>query len=669
MLNSSRTVSSSHITSKVSKPWVIKKLALIIISLVLIAGIIWVVIPMQKAVHDFQQSVIFDAHKLVRLHEVSRVYTIEKDPFDTTMLWFGTAEGIHVLNTTTFEWRRIGLDHGLPSEKVTGFCFTSDRVWISTLGGMCSLKRGANLVDSCKSAQKSPSRIVALVNIPGIGVVGSAQGEGLFVVRSPDSVPQPFKVSDGIDCVTVTSLRMISGSLFVGTNAGILVSYDIASGKVTKIPCPGSVSKSSTIWDVLQRPEGLYIATSDAGVYVKKTGCDTAYEDKSFPCKGAFCFSNEEDGFFCATPYGLWRYHAANTIWLQFVNPAQQSPTDFSITSLVSSGDLLWYGVLDGKSGYLTKTRVTWQPLRAGLSHPNVAALAVDDSVMWTSYGYQSGFLDRFSSNTLQYHHNYGLASGISDPTIQTLFASHGVLFYGGFESFGWIAPDVGTGRHYTLENGLPHADIAAIVPESRTTLLLASSSGILRYVTINETFEILKESGIDRTTCMALSDTTLWYGTLAGGVKQYDIRHQKIVATYGENVSRIMGIFMLDENNLFVVTKTNGCYTINSALKRWNEVAIPKALYGTSMADDPNNCMCARQIDGRMYLGTRDHGCFVYTPSTKHWNTISFFDGLVTDQIRSFDSDSVNIYIGGYGGVTKIPKQYIDSLFLAQKK
>jgi hypothetical protein len=52
-----------------------------------------------------------------------------------------------------------------------------------------------------------------------------------------------------------------------------------------------------------------------------------------------------------------------------------------------------------------------------------------------------------------------------------------------------------------------------------------------------------------------------------------------------------------------------------------------------------------------------------VYDLRTAAWRRLTFNDGLVTDQVRSFDDTRTQVWVGSYGGLARLDKKYVAEL------
>ncbi len=608
----------------------------------------------------------FDPDAVVRVFDISRVYRIRRNGAPSGELWFACAEGIRMLDPATSEWTRYGLDHGLPGETISDICFAGGTVWAGTWNGPARLD-GA---DSTFRPAVLPSgtasrRVLAIAWIPGAGVFFSIDGEGLFRVPPNDSTAARVTAAGLKTADRITCLKEVDGALVAGAEGGRLLKYDPVAGTIHEIPRLRTKTPKTLLWDVLRHNGRLWAATSDDGLWVGGGESDTLKPVPGFPAKGAYCFAEESDGFWCGTPFGLWRYHDEGEVWVQMVHPAAEEPTDFQVFTLANTADMLWYGSMDLGAGFLNKIRIDWVPMRAGLSNPYVGAFAADDSLCWAAYSYQGGYVDEFRVADVQYERNYGRASGIGDPRIQVLRREERRLYYGGYEGFGYRDITSPTVRHFDTDAGLPHGDVADILIMSPPPHYLATLNGIVAYFPRNDSFAVLANTERHRVTSIAPRGDSLWYGTLAEGLRVYNRGTERIDSVYLRATQRVMGLAHIDLDDggeaICVGTKTSGCHIVDcrsGELRKLEGFAASKGQANRRSHD----IMTLRGIDGRVWLGTRNAGCFVFDPAGAQWYHLGYYDGLVSDRVGALYATRRYVWIGCYGGFNRIEKKYLAS-------
>ncbi|MBD3315321.1 MAG: hypothetical protein GF344_06005 [Chitinivibrionales bacterium] len=611
------------------------------------------------------REVEFDPIACVRLFDISRVYRIRAADYAPHMLWFATAEGIRVLNTETLEWQRYGLDHGLTSETIVDVCFEDGTAWVATWNGLLRFDRAEKRFQPIDfSVGAGGARILAVESVPGAGIFFSIDTRGLYHLAPGDTVPRQRLIPDVRASARITCLKYrTENKLLVGVEGRRLLEYDVSKDEFSTFHFSRPGSRKTYVWDVLFDNGGMWVATSDDGLWHSEKVADTLLPVEYFPAKGAYVFADDRDGFYCGTPFGLWRYHesVSGGTWVQLVHPAEKSATDFQVFTLANTSDVLWYGSMDLGAGYLRKERIEWVPLRAGLASPNVVAIAADDTLLWTSYGYDGDHIDRFFVADVQYDRNYGRYDGILDPQIQSLVLDGSRLYYGGFGCFGWLDDRGASGRYFGRESALPHGDIADIFVQSDSSIYLASHFGLIHYRPHIDSFHLYENTEGMRITCIAPNHDKLWLGTLARGLHLFDPIAGQIMNTRLEGTMRIMAMGVTDAGRVLVATKLSGLYRIDNASDPIERIPAPGGLIDDGAAEREKHVTAARLIDGRFWMGTREGGCAVYDIRREKWGSFGYYDGLVSDRVQSFYDTDSHIWIGCDGGVNRLEKSYIN--------
>jgi hypothetical protein len=625
----------------------------------IIAGL---VIYLEHASREYNRipPVHFDPAHLARVHEVSRIYKISHDPLFPDQLFFACEEGFWMLQEKDYTWKRYGLEHGLPEEAVRSAFVHQGRLFITTGNGMAVLEPSGN-----RFLPVSATNGMSILAAESFGVTDLflyAEGRGLFVMHGNSDSLRPaalpgFKIERDVTC-----LKTMAGRLYICQEGLGVAEYDPEKNRVTRFICSRPLSKRTQFTDLLMHKGRLFAATSDDGLWARRGNTDTLVPVDEFPAKGAYVLSDETDGFWCGTPWGLWRTYDQGGAWMQFVHPEEKKPTDFQVMALCNAGNLLFYGSKETGAGYLNK-QGSWQSLRAGLSRPNVAALACVEGRVVTSYGYQGGFLDVFNSASLEYETPLAPEGGPADPNLQCMAVSGKRLFFGGFESFGFYDFATKEYRHYGRGSKLPSGDIVQIADAGQPPCFCASQFGIVEYFPETDSFSILAATQKYRVTCILPEGDSLWYGTLSNGARLYNRKTgagKELPAIPAS--SRIVGLARVRQKDavagLFAATQNSGCFLMGFAKGEAGLLPVPDSLLSSDNPRD-NDIMAMRRIDGEIWLGTRNNGCLIYNPEKAGWTSFTYYDGLISDQVRSFYDDADHVWIGCYGGFNRLDKSY----------
>jgi ligand-binding sensor domain-containing protein len=286
---------------------------------------------------------------------------------------------------------------------------------------------------------------------------------------------------------------------------------------------------------------------------------------------------------------------------------------------------------------------------------------------VWAAFGYQGGYLDRFSAPDVQFERNYGSRDSLFDSHVQCLKIIENRVYIGGYESFGYIVPGTGERRFFYADDKMSYFDVCAI--ETRTDdplLYLGALFGIVSFNPQDESFSVLRGTDQKRVTALAPDSAGIWYGTLSGGLWRYDFGTDTAVVTTITAASRIEAVWPMVDNgtlHIFCATKHDGILRYSPKKKSVERIFWPGSVLSGDPATFGNAIMTAAVIDNRLWLGTRRHGCLIYFPQRGRWARFDYYNGLVSDQVRAFSSDMNHLWIGCYGGLNKIEKNYLDDI------
>jgi ligand-binding sensor domain-containing protein len=608
------------------------------------------------------QKVRFDSAAVVRVGDVSKVYTIKPEPWNKNKLWFGCAEGLHCFDREAVSWKRYGTDVGLPSDVVFDVEFFDGTVWAATSYGPAVLDKERGTFRALLPNDTLEATAIAALNDSTICIYVANKGLLTFSSRH-DTISSKLVVPGFKENRMVTRMRSIQGILYIGTEVQDVIAYNPSNKQSQSIKFDVRFHGEAQILDIMMVDTTLYVVTSIDGLWKEVHG-DSLVRVKEFPAKGGFIMQPEKDGMWVGTPWGLWRFHQNEDVWVQFVHPAQRNTVDFQVMALFNDTSDMWFGTSEGGAGYFNKKQVKWHRLTAGLSTPNVAAITASDSFVYTASSYRGGYVDCFSAKQMQFEKNLNYNYGIGDPNIQSLYYADSLLLFGGYESFGYINAQSGKRRYFTKDQPLQAYDIAQIVHQGQY-YYLATVFGIVRYKAENDSFYVYKNTIHDRATCLHIRNDSLWYGTLGKGIKLLDLQTQKVQWSSLEGINRIVGISGdVSNQHLFVATDRSGLFFMNPSTGQTTELEISKKIiYHDNPTSPENEIRCMAVSDSLLWLGSEQAGCFVYDIKKRKWGNFTCFEGLLNDQVRSFHDSKRYLYIGCYGGLHKVDK-YSDKLY-----
>jgi hypothetical protein len=222
-----------------------------------------------------------------------------------------------------------------------------------------------------------------------------------------------------------------------------------------------------------------------------------------------------------------------------------------------------------------------------------------------------------------------------------------------------------GDRRFFGAGSALPFADIADIAWQDTAELYLAGLFGVIRFDAARDSFAVLEGAGAARATCVLPLGDSLWYGTLANGLFVRDVGAGRDTCLGLERAGRIVSIALLHEGDegLLAVTKSGACYRVARGSLRLERLAVPSEILDKRYGPFEREIMAARVIDGRMWLGTREAGCSIFD-GRKGWVSITYHDGLASNEVRAIAGSADYVWIGSYGGVSRFDKLYIEAQF-----
>ncbi len=607
-------------------------------------------------------SVEFDPEKCVRLLDISRVFRIRPEPPEDTKLWFASAEGLWSLNTETYAWRRYGLDHGLPTETIVDVAFDGERVWAATWEGVAVYDSSNGRFQPIDIPYSGTTyRVLSIEHDSLSGMYFYVDNRGLFHVPGDSSSAQAIRTPDIRAASRITTIRARGERILLGIEGRRVVEYYPRTGEMREIAFSREGYEKTYVWDIAVFENELWVATSDDGLWKRESDGDTLRPVDGFPAKGAYVFAEEKDGFWCGTPFGLWRYHSREDVWIQLVHPEEKEPTEFQVFTLANRDDVIWYGSMDLGTGYLRKERIRWRDMRAGLSNENTAAIAATDSLFWVSYGYAGDYIDRFDAAEVQYQRNINYVNGIPDPHIQSLYHYNDTLYYGGFSSFGYIDGRNHVYKYYGRDSNIPYADVADIIRAEDGGVFLAGLFGVIRFRPAQDSFYSFPETEGARATCVLQLGDTLVYGTLGKGVKVLDLKTEKVTATHCAFARRIIGLAPTPATGeIYVATESQGLYRLKLADGELTEIPVPPKLLAGKLSDFGHGFLGMRRFDGHVWLASEKSGCLVYGEKSGKWVRLSYLNGLVSSEVLSINESPSYVWIGSSGGVNRYDKEYI---------
>ncbi|OGJ89484.1 MAG: hypothetical protein A2487_06250 [Candidatus Raymondbacteria bacterium RifOxyC12_full_50_8] len=613
------------------------------------------------------RNINFDTSQCVRFLEMSRVYAMLAPEGEKGPLWLASAEGLRQYYPRTGIWTRFGLDHGLPSEEVYDLCMAKGELWVGTERGC------ARFNAQSRSFFREPvfpagdsGRALAVEYLPGRGLFCAFENGSIFLRPESSHVFIPFHVPGVRSKTRITCLKSHGNGLYIGFEGGQLFFYtpDKQSNSFRQIFFNRILDKNTSIWDVMDRKGQLWIATSDFGVWRCGAGGDTATIARNFPTRGAYVFEEETDGMWCGTPFGLWRYHDREDVWIQFVSERRRGIDELQIQCMLNFPDSIWYGDKNSGAGVIRKKEVEFVPMRAGLSRQNMSVITATDSLVCAGYGYQGGYCDLFSVEQFQLASHLDDRFDVLEPNITALLFDRGLLFYSGYHGFGYADCKADAYAFFTKTNdGRSLYDISCIEKlADRTDFFLGSPAGVICFHREQETFSLLAGTKSWRVTALCADSAGLWIGTLGNGLKRFDFSRDSVIGSFLDDKPGAVAVTHIGQD-VYAAFKTQGVFVSKGAGRDFVALPItPDSVYG--MAREERNTITAMRAIGKtLWVGTHDAGCYIYDTSAGEWRRLMASDGLVSGQVRSICATPSYVFIGCYGGVSRYHRGYAETL------
>jgi ligand-binding sensor domain-containing protein len=207
----------------------------------------------------------------------------------------------------------------------------------------------------------------------------------------------------------------------------------------------------------------------------------------------------------------------------------------------------------------------------------------------------------------------------------------------------------------------LPAVDIAQILCPPTGPYYLAGLYGLFEFYAGNDSLVLLGETKGQRISCLLAQGDSLWYGTLGRGLKVMSRQRRTLLHTYLENTRRITGIIELPDHNsphsLFIATSNDGCFRLTAPSQTPLPLLPPDGIMSGTWEDEVNQIMAVRQIDSLVWIATKSAGCILYDPRREAWGRFTYYQGLLSDRVRSLCDNERYIWIGSYGGLTRLEK------------
>ena len=510
-------------------------------------------------------------------------------------------------------------------------------------------------------------------------------------------------ISDSLPAAFVKkTFRDPEGNLWFGHNDGSITKYD--GTRFTIINTQGKVT--STINDIVQDASGnLLFATQNQGIIVVKKDLQTKRIIEPFTRRliSSLCFTSQNKllvGMY--NGLHIYEYDAANdTAW--HVSKIQQVPsTTINSIEKKSDSDIFLIGTQD-EGLYCLKAGVSGDPEEifkpeSPSTFRNISILDLTEDSrghIWLStrgdgvYKIDLSDDSRSVSEFINFNETNGLGSmfvrdvfediegniwiGTYGDGLAALF-DEAFVFYKFEEEIGpvvysvlpdgngyWIGGEgrimklfPGTDKEpeiYGSSHGIPRDGITAFYKDPGDNLWIGTSGiGLFRMNLKTKTAAkyYSTESSLENiVNSITGLNNLVWVGT-NNGVIEIDINtgnRRHLSTTDGLPHNKINDIFVDSEGIVWIATRTNGLYSINSTAE--HKIYGSFVLEFVSITQDHN---------GYLWAATDNDGVFKFIPETDSLNHYSTYNGLKSGSCYSITTGgNGNIWVGHRLGMSKI--------------
>ena len=582
-------------------------------------GFLWVGTEAGLVKFDGARMQVFNRRSDPDIFRNSHIYALETAPDGT--LWIGTnGGGLASLKQGFF--RRFGLEHGLPSGRVSALAISpSGALWIGTYGGgLVEWRDGDPKVYDAASGMPSPV-IFDLAIGPDGAVWVATYGGGVAVLR--DGELQVLNQETGlVDDHVWAVLPTTDGSVWIGTNSG-LQRWREGEGLSRPMGQEQGLSHPRVISLVQDRDDNLWIGTYGGGL--------NRYRD------GEFEHIDRTGGL---SSSHIWRLFEdrEGSLWLGTLGGGLSQLKDGPFTTISNeeglSSDLpssffededqgLFIASRDNGLDRLTNGGVESWSTRNGLTSNNLWGVLRDSrGDLWVATSGRG--VDRLHDGVWR---NYGAEQGLRGSTIFTLIEDRSGDI--------WLGSNLGLNRFvdgkfevFTTDDGLVSNQIRALVQSQDGRLWVGTSAGLS--VFDGEAFSTIPGLEVARISSI-LEDQDrpglLWLGTDGDGVIRFEAQgHFAFNTEVGFFDDLVRAVVEDDFGFLWIATSRGIIRVAKQALMERDPDStssdpIPYVPFGERDGMKSSSCYGGQPAglktrDGRVWFATLD-GVVVVDPAT----------------------------------------------------
>ena len=360
------------------------------------------------------------------------------------------------------------------------------------------------------------------------------------------------------------------------------------------------------------------------------------------------CIAADSENVWVATARGITRWKRQQDRWLHYT--MEDGLANDMVNAVAVDGQWVWFATDEGVSRYDTETD-TFATFRTidGLAGDQVSSIAVDGNYVW--FGTSEG-LNRYDK-TIDSWAVRTRKDGLVSKIITTIAVEPDYVWVGtdreiNPDPHGWDEDprfsrggvsryhrDTDSWNNYTKSDGLIDSEIATIAVDDNSVWFGTQAEGVSQYNQVDQTFiktytktDLLKSNMI---TSIRSDGFQVWFGTANAGVHRFIkpvntwVHYTKADGLSSNHVSWIT----TQGDDVWFASKEDGVSRFDKVTGEWTIYKQADFLADNDVRDITSDA------DGNLWVATVA-GISVYAPQTRAWEIISKEDGLPTPYITS---------------------------------
>ena len=188
---------------------------------------------------------------------------------DGKLVWFGTINGVSMLDTESWTWLTLQTKDGLIANEVRAIAVSDNYVWFGTSNGVSSYNKNDKSLRNYTMEDGLQFRFILDIAVDGSKVY-FATGQGVNIYDEDSGEWSLLTQSDGLMSSAVNSVLVALDSVWFGTELG--VTHLLGSGEMIHLteaeglPAPGVISMAASdesIWFVTKKGVARYTPEKD----------------------------------------------------------------------------------------------------------------------------------------------------------------------------------------------------------------------------------------------------------------------------------------------------------------------------------------------------------------------------------------------------------------------